>query len=196
MSYIDQIVNVAEQWLPLGEITYDDGTRLIGHVPHVGPMAYMHELFPGLQGGEVEVMEMFLRRSLPAPLKGMYGRVNGFRMFSGELDVFGLRKSDTRSLHDTAQPFAIQDPNVLERPPRTPEHIVFFAFYQDDGCLLSMSTEGPEVYATPMGKWKIRREWPDLETCLLSEVARLASAFDAQGRLIGQRGKLSPIASR
>lgn len=194
MDYLDKIVKIAERWLPLGEVVYDDGTRIIGHAPHIAPEAYLHEFFPGLVGGEFEVMEMFLRRPVPAPLRKLYKRFNGFRLFVGELDIFGIRRNYDRNLHDGRQPFDIQDSNIHERPRRTPEDIVFFAFYKDDGCELSMSPDGPEVYATPMGKWKIKRTWPDLETCLLSEVERLATLFDAQGHLIGKRGKISPIA--
>jgi hypothetical protein len=191
LNYLDQIVSVAERWLPLGETTLDDGTRLIGRF---APDAYLHHFFPGLIGGELEVLEMFLRRPVPKPLARLYQRFNGFRLFTGEFDIFGLRRSHTRTTRDVWQPFDIQDFNIYERPPRTPGDIVFFAGYQDDLTLLGMAPDGPEVYATPEGKWKIKRTWPDLETCLLSEVERLAALFDDQGKLIGKRGKISPIA--
>jgi hypothetical protein len=191
LKYLERILGVAEKWLSLGQATLDDGTRLIGRVE---PDAYLHVFFPGLVGGEFEAMEMFVRRPVPKPLRDLYQRFNGFSLFRGELDLFGLRRSHTRTSRDVYQPFAIQTPNVDERPPRTPEDIVFFGFYQDDGCEISISPRSPEVYATPMGKWKVERTWPDLETCLVSEVERLAALFDKQGRMTRERGKISPVA--
>lgn len=193
MTYLDYIVKLAERWLPLGERILDSGTRLIGHVPHVAPQAYLHQFFlPPLTGGEFDVVEMFIGRGLPQPLSQLYLRFNGFGLFSDEICVYGLRKNQTRTIEDAWQPFAIQTPNTVERPAKSPDDMVFFGGYGDDLTLLGMSPTGPEVFATKPNRWKILATWPSLEVCLVDEAERLSKLFDEKGKFIGERGRVSP----
>ena len=193
MNYLEQIVRLAEKWSVLGERTLGNGTRLIGHVPHVAPQAYLNQFFyPQLVGGEFDVVEMFVGRPMPRSLRELYSAFNGFALFSDDLCVYGLRRSHTRTIEDAWQPFAIQTPNTVERPLKAPEDVVFFGGYGDDLTLLGMSPKSPRVFATSPNRWKVKAEWPDLETCLVQEADRLAALYDAAGKFIGIRGRVSP----
>lgn len=193
MSYLDYIVSLAEKWKGLGEKTLENGTRLIGHVPQVAPQAYLHQFYlPALTGGEFEVVELFVKRPLPQPLRELYGRFNGLRLFQGELGVDGLRRSSGRTVEDVWQPFAIQTPNADERPERAPDDFVFFGGYKDDLTLLGMRPASPEIIATKPERWRVKATWPDLESCLVSEAERLSRMFNDAGDFVGKRGRVSP----
>lgn len=194
MNYLDYIVSLAEKWSPLGEKTLENGTRLIGHVPQVAPQAYLHQFYlPALNGGEFDVVEMFVKRPLSRPLRHLFGNCDGLGLFGDELCVYGLRRSSGRQIEDVWQPFAIQTPNIGERPAGAPSDMLFFGGYGDDLTLLGMRSASPEVYATTPGRWKVVKTWPSLESCLVGEADRLAMLFDGAGNFIGKRGQVSPV---
>ena len=115
MDYLDRVHQLMESYDYLGRRVLPDGTRLIGHVPHVAPEAYLHVIFPRLS--TEQVAEIGNRTGIPVPvvLASFLERVNGLRLFS-KLFIDGLRRSYSRSGDDAWQPFAMETPNVDERP--------------------------------------------------------------------------------
>src|SRR5271154_5424507 len=77
-----------------------NGVRLIGHVPHVGSEAFLHEIYPPLAECEIAELEESIGRHLPAALWSLYRVANGMHLFSGALSLSGLRRSFARSGDD------------------------------------------------------------------------------------------------
>lgn len=201
MDYIDYLIETCEQMSRLGDVKLTNGARLLGHTPHRAPEAYFHILNDGLLPGEIDALELIIKRPLPEALEDFYRRINGGHFWGGEISIYGLRRSYGRTVDDVCQPFAIETSNVLERPKGTPDSAVIFAgYFDDDGSQLAAFTDRPEVVAFLGGRipdggpWRVGRTWPNLETCLVSEFDRLGKLFDSEGRRIDPDARCSPIA--
>src|SRR5690242_302565 len=115
-SYFEEVIRLLDRWRHLGSREVSNGTRLIGHIPRVGSLAYLHVVHAGLSDSDIEQMEADIRRKLPQVLKEFYRRANGCHLFGGALSIYGLRRSYDRSLDDTSrQPFSITTSNIRER---------------------------------------------------------------------------------
>ena len=204
MDYIDYLIKTCEQFARLGDVKLPNGARLLGHTPHRAPQAYFHVLNDGLLPGETDALELIIKCSLSQALRTFYSRVNGGHFFGGMFHIYGLRRSHGRTIDDVRQPFAMEDYNVLGRPPGTPENAVIFAgYFDDDGCQLAAFTDRPEIVAFLGGRipgdtkgWRVGRTWPNLETCLVSEFDRLGKLFDSEGRKIDPDARCSPLADK
>ena len=192
MSYIDVIIRVCESYTHLGDERLPNGARLIGKLSK-GHAADFHILNEGLAPGELDALELLIRRRLPTPLREFYQRINGGHFFAHELSMYGLRRSHGTSVDDSAQPFALERANVLTRPASAPPNAVLFAFYEDDGAQLAAFPDSDRIVAVPRGEWQVKRVWPDLESALASEFNRLGDFFDLQGRPKRRRMHCSPI---
>lgn len=185
----------------LGDVGLPNGTRLLGHIPHRAPEAYFHVLNPPLMPGEVDAVELIIKRSLPIALRNFYLRINGGHFFGGAFSIYGLRRSHGRTIEDARQPYAIETANVHERPAGTPpEAVIFASYFDDDGSQLATFLDRPEVVAFLGGRipggghWEVGRSWPSLEACLVSEFERLVKLFSLNGEIIDQSARFSPIA--
>src|SRR5215216_4661514 len=91
-----------------------NGTELFGHVPHVAPEAWLHELFAPLDDEELAVLEQSLKLPLPADYAAWLRRSNGGHFFSTALTFDGLRRTNSRD-PELREPFALETPNLWER---------------------------------------------------------------------------------
>ena len=188
----DEVREVLAEAEALGGRELPDGTRLIGHVPHIGPEAYLHTVYAPLSDEELEVVEGQICRRLPSPLKAFYKCANGLYLFSGALSIDGLRREHSRTGDAARQPFSIDTPNVMERPTGSDPAAVFFGGYDWDGSLLFMMPSEARVFRCERDVASILTTWPTLENMLVSEAARLASAFDGDGRQIDEDEPTTP----
>lgn len=196
MNYVDYLIETCESYARLGDTKQANGARLIGYVPRDEMSVLcvdMHILNDGLLPGEIEALEMIIKRPLPQPLKEFYRRINGGHFFAGELSIYGLRRSFGRTTEDAAQPFAMERCNVLSRPRNAPDTAVLFAFYMDDGARLAAFPDRAEIVAVPDGHWHVKRTWPNLENVLVTEFDRLGKFFDREGQKIDPDAHCSPI---
>lgn len=187
MNYIDYLIMTCEQFARLGDVKLSNGARRLGHTPVRAPMAYFHLLNDGLLPGEIDALEMIIKRQLPQPLKEFYRRINGGHFFASELSIYGLRRSFGRTIEDAAQPFAMERCNVMSRPWNAPDSAVLFAFYMDDGARLAAFPDRAEIVAIPDGVW------PNLEVALVSEFDRLGKFFNSEGHKFDPDAHCSPI---
>src|SRR5205823_4209427 len=74
-------------------------TRLIGHVPHVAPEAWLHAIFPGLTAQQVDQISNYLGVPVPAVFSLFLQRCNGLRLFS-KISIDGLRRNYSRTGDD------------------------------------------------------------------------------------------------
>lgn len=184
MDYFDELLTILKRWDPLGSRITANGVRLIGHVPHVGTMAYLHRVYNPLKENDILEIEQQIRRTLPLALKYFFQRANGADLFVNQLSLFGLRNSYDRTLTDAIYcPLAINTPNVRERVNGAPHNAVFFGFYAQDGSNIFALNDDPRVFVCPRyAITPLLYEWPNFETFFLTEVKRLAALYDDQGR--------------
>ncbi len=199
MNYIDYLIRTCERFSQLSDLRQSNGARRIGRVRRSESsvlLADMHILNDGLLPGELDALEMIIKRPLPPALKDFFRRINGGHFFAGELSIYGLRRSYGWSIEEAAQPFAMEHSNVMPRLAGAPDDAVFFAFYMDDGSQLAAFPDRPEIVAVPQRKWDVRRTWPSLENVLVTEFDRLSTCFDDEGNKINPDAHCSPIATR
>jgi hypothetical protein len=182
VNYFDDVMTLILEWEPLGCRVAADGARLIGHVPHVAPEAYLHVVFPALDDEGIAQIAEQIGRSLPPDLEAFFRMANGIDLFSSSLCVDGLRGDYVRTDNDAWQPFSISLINLDERPPDADDCHVFFGGYNWDRSLLYLAPWSPKVYRCSPTTAEPLNEWPSLGHMLVSEVKRLALLFDRQGR--------------
>jgi hypothetical protein len=176
-----EVVAILERATPLGVRSLDNGTKLIGHVPHVAPQAWLHVMFSPLNEEQVCNLEQTLQRNIPPDYREfLLSFGNGLCAFSDNLSLYGLQLI-SRSGDNMWQPFPLDTPNFYERPPDASEQAFFIGGYEQDGSLLYL--EKGQVFrcnrnaATPLNKW------PSFKEMLVAEVKRISTLFDDEGRL-------------
>lgn len=192
-SAIETLVGVVRAAETLGNRLLPDGTRLIGAIPHVGPDAWLHVLFPGLKRSEFREVEQSLGGPLPDELRQFYRRFNGLSLFNDALSIFGLRKTPGRSDDAAWQPYSILTPNGPERPPDAPSDAFFFSGYGWDGSLVYVVPSENRIVRCLKSSAKPLNEWADLSEFLSKEAVRLATLFDDKGRRIRASSPTTPI---
>lgn len=181
---IEVVLRVAGTAEPLGGRVLSDGTRLIGAIPHVGPDAWLHALFPGLREPELRQLEESLGGPLPCELREFYRRFNGLSLFNDALSIFGLRQKLGRTGDAAWQPFSILTPNGPERPPDSPPGLTFIGGYGWDGSLVFIGPSDKRVVRCLKTSSTPLNQWANLGEFLSHEAARLAVHFDDRGRQI------------
>ena len=89
-EFEEKIIKPLEAWSHLGEETNEMGTRLIGHVPHIAPKAYLHVVYAPSDSDEFAELDERLERLTPAQLKQFFEFANGIDIFSGWMHVEGF----------------------------------------------------------------------------------------------------------
>jgi hypothetical protein len=179
---VDRLLDCIEPAKGLGFTCMPNGTLLTGHVPHVGPDAWLHVVYAPLTVPQLGEVEGTIKRALPAPYRALLLQANGLSLFSGSLSLYGLRTDMRRSGEAVWQPFSIGTPNTVERPPDAAEGSVFFGGYRADGSRVYLDAQGPQVHRCSRTSSVALNSWPDLSTFLLDELTRLAAHFDEVGR--------------
>jgi hypothetical protein len=181
-------------WESLGAATAPNGARLIGHVPHVAPMAYLHTIFPPLSEAEILELERIVGRRIPQEYTSFLRLSNGLKVFM-KLSLDGLRTSFARDVDSARLPFSLETTNVQERPRGSPVEVVFIGSYSYDGSNLWMRPGDPRVYRCPRREFgPVLNTWHTFDTMLESEVSRLAGLFGPDGRLRDSKLPTTPSA--
>lgn len=192
MDYLDRVQQLMESYSPLGRRVLRDGTRLIGHVPHVAPEAWLHAVYPALTTQQVEQIGDYVGLPVPTAISSFLQRCNGLELFSNNLNLYGLRRSYSRTGDDVWQPFAIETPNVHERPKDALSSFFFIGGYRDDGSRVYIDATDGQVHRCPRRSAQPLNRWPSFDVMLESEATRLAGLFDRQGRLIDPDAPTTP----
>lgn len=192
MDYFDRVVEILRSYETVGVRILENGTRLIGHVPHVAPEAWLHGLFPPLSATDIVRMESELGIQIPRMLSEYYARSNGMYAFSHHLYIRGIRRSFSRVGDDAWQPFSIRTPNVDERLRNAKPTSLFIGGYQPDGSKLFIDVADARVYRCGKLSAKPLNEWPSFDVMLESEVRRLATLFDLQGKILNPSKPTTP----
>ena len=157
---------------------------MIGHAPFIGPEALLNITFPKLNNEEITLLEEDLETTIPKDYKHfLMNYSNGGNFLSSTLSLDGLRRRLTRDPKaNSRQPFSIITPNVYERPENAKESYFFIGGYQWDGSLLYIDKETNIVHCGSPDDSTSKVQWPSFEEMLLSELKRLYTFFDDEGR--------------
>jgi hypothetical protein len=168
----------------LGQKELEDGTLLIGKAPHIAPEAWLHCIYPKIGSYDIKFLEKEIRMSIPDEYKEFLGVSNGLGIFNTTLSLYGLRRSYVRNVNEVWQPFNIVTPNTLERPDNAGQNIFIIGGYDWDGSYLYINTHNNKVYLCDRDNISSKFEWPNFEEMLESEIRRLITLFDDQGKEI------------
>lgn len=191
---ISIIEEIANRWAWLGSCTLKNGTKIIGHVKHVGSEAYFNEIYSCISDEEIFKLEKRLKRQLPPFFKEFLKYANGINLFSDSLSIEGYRTDYSREGDATIQPYSLHVSNIYERPEDANSSQFFFGSYSWDGPILYTDpAKSPKIYRSSMDSVTPLNEWPDFETFLLSEVERLSKLFDENGVKIDPDLPTTPV---
>lgn len=180
----ENVLNTLNKYEGGGIRKLKNGTKMICHVPHVAPEAWLHTIYTSLSDEDINTLEDNIPVALPKDYKEFLKICNGINIFSGSLDVLGVRHSYSRIGDEAIQPYDIIDEN-LGAPEGAPESWLFFGGYSWDGTMvmfdLSEGTENNKVYLCARESAEILYEWNDFWSWLSEETDRLSKMFDLNG---------------
>lgn len=184
MDYLDRVIKTLESYDNTGVRVLGNGTKLIGHVPHIAPEAWLHQIYAPLQSQYIDRLELDLGFAIPPNFSEFLTRANGLRLFSGHIYFYGLRMNFSRGGDDVWQPYSILTPNLDERPRNSKDKFFFVGGYEPKGSLIYMDVTTLRLFRCSARSAKPLYEWPSFEEMLESEVQRLSARFDREGRLL------------
>ncbi|MCT3735612.1 SMI1/KNR4 family protein [Elizabethkingia anophelis] len=172
----------------LGLDNLSDGARMIGKAPFNGPRAWINIIYPVLDNQEINVLEKELRTQIPVEYKKfLMNYSNGTHLLSATLSLYGLRRQLTRDPKaNSRQPFSPVSANVYERPDNAKESYFFIGSYQWDGSRLFIDKETNSVHCCEKDDATSKVQWNSFQEMLLSELKRLYTFFDDEGREIDE----------
>lgn len=192
MEYLRKIFSVIDRAKILGVRELSNGGKLVGHVPHVAPEAWLHEVFGPLVEQDVLKLENEMRRPIPSEIRQFLKEINGLMLFSCSLSIYGFRTSFSRSGDEVWQPFSLVTPNTIERPKDALESFFFFGGYGWDGSRLYIDTATSKVIRAARRTSKPLSEWNSFEEMLVTETIRIALLFDNSGRQLDVNKPTTP----
>jgi hypothetical protein len=183
MRYLRTVHEKLEKWARLGSRTLKNGTRLIGHVPHVAPEAWLHQVFPPIKEEDLKRLERELPVPLPTDLRDFLLVNNGLNIFSTTLSIDGARPRVNIRKGDAAwQPFNILTPNTFERPQDAEPSFLFVGGYRWDGSKVYIDVTNNKVFRCSVDSARPLNKWGTFPEMLVAECDRIASLFDETGR--------------
>lgn len=183
MKEFENILRMLERHKSLGSKIAKNQARLIGHVPDVAPLAYLHEIYQGLTREEINKLKDKLGVELPGIYEEFLRISNGLYIFSGNLNLYGFVERFYRDV-DFPQPFDLLTPNTVERPKDAKSSFCFIGGYKKDGSRLYIDNKTLNVYRCSRQSARPLNKWWDFWEMLNSEVLRLDRLFDDQGHLM------------
>jgi hypothetical protein len=189
-----EVLNELYRFKSLGQHTTEGGAVLIGRAPHIAPLAWLHSLYPPLSLADIADLEGKLKMPVPHEYKQFLQLSNGLNVFNTTLSLFGLRRNYIRDVENVWQPFDIITPNTIEKPGNASNNVFIFGTYDWDGSYLYIDCEkGNTVHLCTNDDITSLYKWPNLEAVLKSEIKRLLTMFDGQGKELDPDESTLPI---
>jgi hypothetical protein len=183
---MDEILTLLNSYSRLGEKRLDDGTLLIGRAPHIAPLAWLHTVYPALTDSQIRKLEKRLDTQIPPSYKDFLLITNGLNVFNTVFCLYGLRKNYIRTVDNVWQPFDIITPNVEERIYDSKHTDFFIGGYNWDGSRLYIDGSDGSVHRCSSRSRRSLNKWNSFLEMLSSEVHRLATLFDLDGKEINE----------
>ena len=178
----------------LGVTHLKNGALLIGKAPHIAEYAWLNVMYPCATETEIYDLEKRLGCAIPEVYRNFLMNVsNGFDIMNCTLALHGCRTSYNRSDLDSWYPFSLEDIQKNERPKNATQEMFFFASYNYDCSKLYLNTSDNKIYycdrydATPL------KSWDSLSDMITSEIERIFSLFDTDGRIFNRMAPTTPV---
>ena len=179
-----ELENLLMRFSHLGVTHSKNGALLIGKAPHIAEFAWLNIMYPCIT--EAEVCDLVYRNFL-------MNVSNGLNVMNCTLALHGCRTSYNRADFESRYPFNIEDVQKYERPKNATQEMFFFASYNYDCSKLYLNTSDNKIYycdrydATPL------KSWDSLSAMLTSEIERIFSLFDTDGRISNRMAPTTPV---
>lgn len=176
-----EVLDILMAYSNLGKQELEDKTILIGRAPHIAPKAWLHSIHAPLSDQEINELEKDLG-TIPEDYKSFLKTANGIKIFNTTFCLYGLRKTYKRGVNDVWQPFDILTPNILERSSNATKNMFFIGGYDWDGSLLYFDLETNKIHLCDNDDATSIYEWDNFIIMLNTEVKRLSTLFDINGK--------------
>jgi hypothetical protein len=181
-AYLQTVYGVTDRAKALGHRVLDNGTELVGHVPHVAPQAWLHTLFAPLPAADIAAWEQARGGTFPPALRAFFAHHNGLNLFSTGLALNGKRHSYERTGDAARQPFDFDDLNRYHAPRgMRAGHLCMEGNDDHHWIWLDLATHAVRRHTSDGA---LVQEWPGFEEMLVAEAHRLAEQFDDAGQRI------------
>lgn len=178
----------------LGVTHSKNGALMIGKAPHIAEFAWLNIMYPCITEAEVCDLEKKLGVAIPEVYRDFLMNVsNGLNVMNCTLALHGCRTSYNRADFESRYPFNIEDVQKSERPKNATPEMFFFASYNYDCSKLYLNTLDNKIYycdrydATPL------KSWDSLSDMITSEIERIFSLFDTDGRISNRMAPTTPV---
>jgi hypothetical protein len=188
----DRVLEIIEQSKTFGFRQLATGAKLYGHVPHVAPEAWLHQLYAPLSDEDILSLEEKMGETLPSDFRLFLHLANGVGLFSASLSIYGKRTSYSRSGDEAWQPFCIVTANTFDKPVYAQPGQLVVGSYRNDGSLVFLDVNNETAFRTKSRSKKILNRWANFWTMLRDETCRLSELFDTQGRNLSGRPTTPP----
>ncbi len=189
-----ELENLLMRFSHLGVTHSRNGALLIGKAPHIAEYAWLNVMYPCITEAEVCDLEKRLGVAIPEVYKDFLMNVsNGLNVMNCTLALHGCRMSYNRADFESRYPFNIEDVQKYERPKNATQEMFFFASYNYDCSKLYLNTSDNKIYycdrydATPL------KSWDSLSDMITSEIERIFSLFDTDGRIFNRMAPTTPV---
>lgn len=184
---ITPLVKQMIKFAHLGERKVNNNVLLYGKAPHIGPSAYLHELYPALSKDEIQVLGKCINMKIPAHLVDFYSECNGFNFFCDKLAIYGLR------IQSSFQPYDLMTPNVDERLKDADDDMIFIGGYSWDGSRIYTKENDSKIYLCSPKSSRPLKIWESLSIFIAQEAERMPTLFDTNGIIIDASKSTLPI---
>ena len=188
MHYLQTIYAIMQRARGLGYRALDNGTQLIGRVPHAGSQAWLHILFNPVSDSEIDDLESNIGIRFPEVFRDFLTFANGLSLFCGSLSIYGKRTDCDRTGDSVWQPFNIVTPNKDERLRDSKPSFLYVGGYPcGNGSYVYIELKELKVYRCSRQSSEPLEKWGSFPDMLISEANRLAGFFDESGRRLNTR---------
>ena len=189
-NVLQNIIDRVNRYSFLGERVFPSGTRLVGHIPHIGDLGHLHHLFSGLTEIEFQRLEIkfMLENYDVKDLKYFFLKFNGISLFDDAFNIFGLRGLERTGMDKSWEPYSIYTPNISERhSDALPQHFFFGAFQRHVtfNSMLYIDLNTLKYHECALGNSvKPHMSWDSLGEMLIYYFNLLEPCFDETGHRI------------
>lgn len=164
-----------------------NGTVLIGKAPFIAPQAWLNERYPVLGPKEIDEMKNELDTQIPPVYRNFLAEYsNGLCILTATFCLYGHRLMLGSSIEASRQPFSITTPNKSERPDNAKNSYFFIGGYNWDGSHLYIDKADNTVHCCERWDATSKKQWGTLEEMILSEIERLYTLIDEEGRFLDE----------
>lgn len=178
--YLNNCLSIINNYSHLGTKITSNGVKLIGHVPHIAPQAWLHKIYPPITQIEIDILESKIGIKINDTLKGFFLKMNGIKLFGDTLAIYGYIEIISRDI-ENPKPYSIINLNTIERLPKIDKDILFIGGYDWDGSLL-YTNKSEKVFRCSTDNINPLNEWDSFWDMLYSEIVRISTLFSLDGK--------------